>query len=74
MRPRSILAALAAAGLAAGMAATPAHAADPLIQGLAGPLAISVDGGKIYVAQSFGGMLSRYGTDGSGGTGCYTPR
>ncbi|HEU4999942.1 MAG TPA: ScyD/ScyE family protein [Lapillicoccus sp.] len=67
MRPRSMLAALAAAGLAAGMAATPAQAADPLIQGLAGPLAISVDHGKIYVAQSFGGMLSRYGTDGSGG-------
>ena len=67
MRPRSILAALAAAGLAAGLAATPAQAAGPLIQGLAGPLAISVDDGKIYVAQSFGGMLTRYGVDGSGG-------
>ena len=70
MRPRSILAALTAVGLAAGLAAAsaqPAQGADPLIQGLAGPLAISVDDGKIYVAQSFGGMLSRYGTDGSGG-------
>jgi hypothetical protein len=71
MRSRSILAALAAAGLAAGLATTPAQAAGPLIQGLAGPLAISVDDGKIYVAQSFGGMLSRYGTDGSGGKTLY---
>jgi hypothetical protein len=71
MRSRSILAALAAAGLAAGLATTPAQAPGPLIQGLAGPLAISVDDGKIYVAQSFGGMLSRYGTDGSGGKTLY---
>jgi hypothetical protein len=71
MRSRSILAALAAAGLAAGLATTPAQAAGPLIQGLAGPLSISVDDGKIYVAQSFGGMLSRYGTDGSGGKTLY---
>jgi hypothetical protein len=72
MRSRSILAAVAAAGLVAGLAASPAHAADaPLIQGLAGPLAISVDNGKIYVAQSFGGKLSRFGVDGSGGKTLY---
>jgi hypothetical protein len=71
MRARSNLAALAAAGLAAGLAASPAQAAAPLIEGLAGPLSISVDHGKIYVAQSFGGKLSRFGTDGSGGRTLY---
>jgi hypothetical protein len=65
---RTALAGLSAVGLAAGLAASPAEAAaGPLITGLAGPLSISVDHGKIYVAQSFGGMLTRYGVDGSGG-------
>ena len=65
---RTALAGLSAVGLAAGLAASPAQAAaGPLITGLAGPLSISVDHGKIYVAQSFGGMLTRYGVDGSGG-------
>ena len=69
MRSRSILAAVAAAGLVAGLAASPAQAASaPLVEGLAGPLSLSVDNGKIYVTQNFGGMLTRYGTDGSGGT------
>lgn len=69
MRSHSILAAVAAAGLVAGLAASPAQAASaPLVQGLAGPLSLSIDNGKIYVTQSFGGKLSRYGTDGSGGT------
>lgn len=72
MRSRSILAALAVAGLVAGLAAAPAQAADPpLVQGLVGPLSISVDHGKIYLAQSFGGKLSRFGTDGSGGKTLY---
>ena len=65
---RTALAGLSAVALAAGLAASPAEAAaGPLITGLAGPLSISVDHGKIYVAQSFGGMLTRYGVDGSGG-------
>lgn len=65
---RAVLAGLSAAGLAVGLAAAPAQAAGaPLVDGLAGPLAISVDHGKLYVAQSFGGMLTRYGLDGSGG-------
>jgi len=71
MRHRSVrtaLAGLSAVGLAVGLAASPAQAAGGnLIDGLAGPLSISVDHGKIYVAQSFGGMLTRYGVDGSGG-------
>jgi hypothetical protein len=69
---RAVLAGLAASGMVVGIAASPAQAAGaPLIQGLAGPLSISVDHGKIYVAQSFGGKLSRFGTDGSGGKTLY---
>ena len=68
MRLRPIVAAGALAASVVLPAAAPASAAQgPLIDGLAGPLAISVDDGKIYVAQSFGGKLSRFGTDGSGG-------
>jgi hypothetical protein len=69
MRLRPILAAGALAASVVLPAAAPASAAPgPLIQGLAGPLSISVDHGKVYVAQSFGGKLSRFGTDGSGGS------
>ena len=69
MRLRPIVAAGALAASVVLPAAAPASAAPgPLISGLAGPLAISVDNGKVYVAQSFGGKLSRYGTDGSGGS------
>ena len=75
MRTRPILAATAAAVVAATTAlgaATPAQAAAaPLVQGLAGPLSMSIDHGKIYVSQNFGGKLSRFGTDGSGGKTLY---
>ena len=72
MRVRSILAAAGAAALATTLAGTPAQAAaEPLVQGLAGPLSLSVDRGKIYVTQSFGGKLSRYDLDGSGGKTLY---
>lgn len=68
MRSRSILAAFGAAAIASVVVGTPAQAASaPLVEGLAGPLSLSVDHGKIYVAQSFGGKLTRFDTDGSGG-------
>ena len=69
MRLRPIVAAGALAASVVLPAAAPASAAQgPLIQGLAGPLSLSVDNGKVYVTQNFGGKLTRYGTDGSGGT------
>lgn len=37
---------------------------DPLVSGLAGPLQIAVDDGKVYVAQSFAGVLSILSDDG----------
>lgn len=69
MRLRPILAVAAATTAAVGLTAVPASAAaEPLVTGLAGPLSLSVDHGKVVVAQSFGGRLTRYGTDGSGGS------
>ena len=75
MRTRSILAAATAGAVAAALAAAPAQAAPaPIIQGLATPLSISIDHGKIFVTQSFAGKLSRYDTSGSGGTTLYQAR
>jgi DNA-binding beta-propeller fold protein YncE len=64
-----MLAVTAATGLALTLSAAPVSGAAqaPVIEGLAGPLSLSVDGGKIFVAQSFGGQLNRYRVDGHGG-------
>jgi hypothetical protein len=67
MRLRPILVTAVAVAAAAVTTAVPAQAAaPPIVQGLAGPLSLSVDHGKLFVAQSFGGKLTRYRTDGSG--------
>ena len=69
MRLRPILVAAAAAVATAVSMAGPAQAAPiplTLITNLAGPLSFSVDGGKIVVAQSFGGKLTGFNADGTG--------
>jgi hypothetical protein len=67
MRLRPILVAAAAAATTAVSMAAPAQAAPvPLIANLAGPLSFSVDSGTIVVAQSFGGKLTQYNSDGTG--------
>lgn len=72
MRTRSILAAATAGAVVAALSAGPAQAAPaPIIQGLATPLSISIDHGKIFVTQSFAGKLSRFDISGSGGTTLY---
>jgi hypothetical protein len=70
MRLRPIILAAGTAAATAVAMAGPAQAAPTpttLIQNLAGPLSLSVNDGHIYVAQSFGGKLTRYLVDGSGG-------
>ena len=69
MRVRPMLAAVTAAAFATGMAMVPAGAAEaPVLvtQGLAGPLSLSVNKGKVTVAQSAAGKLSRVAVDGTG--------
>lgn len=69
MRLRPILVAAATAAATAVSMAAPAQAAPvplPIITNLAGPLSFSVDGGKIVVAQSFGGKLTEFNADGTG--------
>ena len=70
--PPILVAAATAAATAVSMAAPAQAAPAPLIENLAGPLSFSVDHGKIVVAQSFGGKLTRFGIDGSGGTDLVT--
>jgi hypothetical protein len=70
MRLRPIIVAAATAAATAVAMAGPAQAAPTpttLIQNLAGPLSLSVNKGHIYVAQSFGGKLTRYLVNGDGG-------
>jgi hypothetical protein len=68
MRLRPIIVAAATAAATAVAMAGPAQAAPaPLITNLAGPLSLSVDKGHIYVAQTFGGKLTRYLVNGNGG-------
>lgn len=68
---------LAAAASAALIAAVPASAvangkpgpapavSAPIATGLAGPLQLAVDGGHVYVAQQFAGLLTRFDADGT---------
>lgn len=73
MRLRPMLATMAVAAAVALPTALPAQAAAaPEIDGLAGPLAFSVDHGYVYVAQSFAGKLTRFRPDGSHATDLYT--
>jgi hypothetical protein len=68
MRLRPIIVAAVTAAATAVSLAAPAQAAPtPLVQNLAGPLSLSVNQGKIYVAQSFAGKLTRYLVTGQGG-------
>jgi hypothetical protein len=63
-----ITAAAAAAALAVGPAAAAPKApsvSDPIVSGLAGPLQMEVNKGGILVGQSFAGLLSKVGFDGS---------
>ena len=70
MRLRPIIVAAATAAATAVAMAGPAQAAPTpttLVEGLVGPLSLSVDKGHIYVAQSFAGKLTRYLINGNGG-------
>ena len=70
MRLRPIIVAAATAAATAVAMAGPAQAAPTpttLVEGLVGPLSLSVDKGHIYVTQSFAGKLTRYLINGSGG-------
>jgi hypothetical protein len=68
MRVRPMLVAALAATATATAFAAPAQAAPiPVIQNLNGPLSFSVSHGKIIVAQTRGGRLTRFNVDGSGG-------
>lgn len=66
-----VLGAAAAAflmGMPAASASSAGHApvvSDPIVDGLAGPLQFQVDHGRILVAQSFSGTVSRIGRDGA---------
>jgi len=74
MRLRPIIVAAATATATAVAMAGPAQAAPTpttLIQGLVGPLSLSVDHGHIYVSQSFAGKLTRYLINGHGGTNLF---
>lgn len=65
----ALTAGLTAAATAAAMLAAPATAAptvsDPITTGLVGPLQLEVDGNRIFVAQSFAGLLTRVRPDGT---------
>jgi hypothetical protein len=70
MRLRPIIVAAATATATAVAMAGPAQAAPTpttLVEGLVGPLSLSVDSGHIYVSQSFAGKLTRYLVNGNGG-------
>jgi hypothetical protein len=70
MRLRPIIVAAATSVATAVALAGPAQAAPTpttLVNGLIGPLSLSVDSGHIYVSQSFAGKLTRYLANGNGG-------
>ena len=70
MRLRPIIVAAATAAATAVAMAGPAQAAPTpttLVDNLVGPLSLSVNKGHIYVAQTFGGKLTRYLVNGNGG-------
>lgn len=70
MKRSIILAGVTAAATTAALASAPATAAapvvsDPIAEGLVTPLQLDIHNGKIYVAQSFMGVISRVKADGS---------
>jgi hypothetical protein len=61
----AMTAAATAAALAVGPAAAAPTVSDPIVEGLAGPLQIDVTKKGIYVGQSFAGLLTKVGHNGS---------